>query len=270
MQEADRLALIAELLCPGGDFQIKQKTRRSMHPLDNVIWKALTTRQAHFAQVCRGARRFVPEVSPLSGFSEPSDEHYASLADLAGATGSLAVFLDSPYESREGWEYVVGAPLLQMVAEKPAPHVPSNGHHLLELGAGDSREMLDLTARTKPGPFGPRTHELGLYLGIRQGEQLVAMAGERMKVPGYTEVSAVCTHPDHTGKGYARILMTEIMRRIRERGETPFLHVRQDNKKAIGLYELLGFETRKLLHFAVLRRTVFLNTKRDADLSVSR
>lgn len=241
-----------------------------MHPLDNVIWSALATRQAHFAQVMNGARRFVPEVSPLSGFAEPNDEHYGSLADLAGATGSLAVFLDAPYESRQGWEYVVGAPLLQMVAERPAPDVPSNGHHLLELGAQDSRQMLDLTALTKPGPFGTRTHELGLYLGIREGRHLVAMAGERMKVPGYTEVSAVCTHPNHTGKGSARILMTEIMRLIRERGETPFLHVRQDNTRAIALYEFLGFQTRKLLHFAVLRRTARLETKRDADFSVSR
>ena len=241
-----------------------------MHPLDNVIWSALTTREAHFAQVSHCARRFAPEVSPLSGFPEARDEHYHSLSELAGPTGSLAVFLDDPYESRDGWEYVAGAPLLQMIAEKSAPDVAANRHHLQELGAADSREMLDLTGLTKPGPFGPRTHELGLYLGIRHADQLIAMAGERMKVPGYTEVSAVCTHPDHTGRGYARILMTEIMRRIRERGETPFLHVRQDNKKAIGLYELLGFETRKLLHFAVLRRTVSLNTKRDADLSVSR
>jgi predicted GNAT family acetyltransferase len=80
------------------------------------------------------------------------------------------------------------------------------------------------------------------------------MAGERLKVPGYTEVSAVCTHPDHTGHGYARILMTEAMRRICERGETPFLHVREDNVRAIELYNRLGFKQRVQSHLAVLRK----------------
>ena len=115
--------------------------------------------------------------------------------------------------------------------------------------------MLALATLTKPGPFGSRTHELGSYVGIRSQRKLVAMAGERLKVAGYTEVSAVCTHPDHTGKGYARVLMTEIMRRIRERDETPMLHVRADNSRAIELYERLGYRTRKQMHFAVLRRT---------------
>ena len=149
---------------------------------------------------------------------------------------------------------VVGAPLLQMVAEKPAGSTSSNGFELLELGPADSPEMLALTALTKPGPFGTRTHELGTYIGLREKGKLVAMAGERLKVPGYTEISAVCTHPEHNGKGYAGLLMTEIMRRIRDRGETAFLHVRQDNARAITLYERLGFQARKLLHFAVLRK----------------
>ena len=125
---------------------------------------------------------------------------------------------------------------------------------IVELGANDSPEMLELTALTKPGPFGPRTHELGYYVGIRDAGKLVAMAGERMKVPGYTEVSAVCTHPDHLGKGYAAALMTEIMRSIRAHGEKPFLHVRSDNARAIAIYERLGFYKRWEGHYAVLRR----------------
>jgi predicted GNAT family acetyltransferase len=125
---------------------------------------------------------------------------------------------------------------------------------LIELGARDSPEMLELATLTKPGPFGPRTRELGYYVGIRDEGKLVAMAGERLKVPGYTEVSAVCTHPEHTGKGYARMLMLDVMRRIRKHGETPFLHVRQDNTRAVELYERLGFKTRVILHYAILRR----------------
>ena len=226
-----------------------------MHPLDNVIWQALTTRQSQFAEGSANARRFVREVSPLSGFEEPSEASYAALAALVGDGATTAVFLDQPFTQRPGWEFIIGAPLLQMVCDKPATFAASNGHAILELGSPDSPEMLELTALTKPGPFGTRTHELGTYLGIRDGGRLAAMAGERLKVPGFTEISAVCTHPEHTGKSYARLLMSKIIDCIRARGETPFLHVRQDNTRAIAVYELLGFRARKLLHFAVLRRT---------------
>ena len=227
-----------------------------MH-LENVIWEALTTRQAGFAESCNSARRFLREVTALCAFERPDHHGYASLADLTGAGGTAAIFLDRPYEQHDGWEYVVGAPLLQMVCEngvakadrKTSPAV------IVELAASDSPGMLELTALTKPGPFGPRTHELGYYVGIRDNGQLVAMAGERLKVPGYTEVSAVCTHPDHLGKGYAAALMMEVMRGIRERGEIPFLHVRSDNSRAIAVYERLGFRTAWEGHFAVLRKT---------------
>jgi ribosomal protein S18 acetylase RimI-like enzyme len=244
-----------------------------MHPLDNVIWQALTTRDAQFAESFNTARRFVREVGPLAAFREDGPRGYASLAGLVQPEQTVGLFLDQPYEldpARAGWTFVVGAPLLQMVADMVADNdgpqllqqrraentsaaivIPK----LLELGAPDSREMIELTALTKPGPFGSRTHELGTYLGIRLEGKLVAMAGERLKVPGHTEVSAVCTRPEHTGRGYARVLMTEVMRRIRERGETPFLHVRQDNVRAVEIYKRLGFRERKLGHFAVLRKT---------------
>ena len=225
-----------------------------MHPLENVIWTALTTRQSQFAENLGPASRFQREVTLLSGFAEPTDEGYNSLAALTEQGGTTAVFIDSPYENRDGWTWVAGAPLLQMICEQ-APQMNGAHHETIELGAQDSSEMLELTALTKPGPFGPRTHELGTYLGIRQDGKLVALAGERMKVPGFTEVSAVCTHPDHTGKGYAAVLMSKVMRQIAKRGEAPFLHVRQDNARAIALYERLGFRKRKLLHFAVLRRS---------------
>ncbi len=227
-----------------------------MHPLDNVIWQALTTRDAQFAESFDEARRFVREVGPLGAFCEHSPRGYASLAGLVGPGGTVGLFLDEPYESREGWSFVVGAPLLQMIADNGiAPSGrPDPNLQLIELGPQDSAEMIELTSLTKPGPFGSRTHELGTYLGIRRGGQLVAMSGERLKVPGHTEVSAVCTHPEHTGKGYAGILMTEVVNRIRDRGETPFLHVRQDNVRAVEIYKRLGFRERKLGHFAVLRK----------------
>ncbi|MGA9978457.1 MAG: hypothetical protein WBQ08_07475 [Candidatus Sulfotelmatobacter sp.] len=185
-----------------------------MHPLDNVIWQALTTRQAHCAEICGEARWFLRDITLLSAFREPSDKGYDSLAELAGPGGTAALFLDEPYCARPGWELIAGPPLLQMIYENGSlPDAPAAGSTILELGEKDSPEMVELATRTKPGPFGTRTHELGTYLGIRRRvsdrisdrvsdkEKLVAMAGERLKIPGHTEVSAVCTHPEHTGRG---------------------------------------------------------------------
>jgi ribosomal protein S18 acetylase RimI-like enzyme len=223
------------------------------HPLENVIWRALTSRQARFAEARGEARRFLCEVTLLSAFREPSDQGYESLAELAGSNGTAALFLDDPYEARRGWEVIATAPLLQMVCENGAA-AGDPAFEILDLRSQDSAEMIELTSLTKPGPFGKRTHELGNYVGIRQNGRLVAMSGQRLQVPGYTEVSAVCTHPEHTGKGYAAALMLEVMRRIRDRGETPFLHVRGDNSRAIALYERLGFRARKRGYYAVLRK----------------
>jgi ribosomal protein S18 acetylase RimI-like enzyme len=243
-----------------------------MHPLDNVIWQALTTRQTHCAEICGEARWFLRDITLLSAFREPSDKGYDSLAELAGPGGTAALFLDEPYHPRPGWDLLADPPLLQMIFENGAlPASSAAASAIVELGQKDSPEMLELATLTKPGPFGSRTHELGTYLGIRRRvgdgisdqvvnervskeDNLVAMAGERLKVPGHTEVSAVCTHPDHTGQGYAGILMTEVMRRILARGETPFLHVREDNLRAIELYQRLGFRTRLRSHLALLRR----------------
>ncbi len=244
-----------------------------MHPLDNIIWQALTTRQAEFAERFGLARRFMPEISALAGFAEPTSEGYESLARLVETGGTIRLFLEMPYQPRAGWNLVAGAPMAEMVyagsgmpnsqrfdAELRAadsrgrlsPH--KTDPEIVELGAVDSPDMMELTALTKPGPFSQRTHELGTYLGIRHEGKLIAMAGERLKIPGHTEVSAVCTHPEHTGHGYARSLMTEVMRRICGRGETPFLHVREANVHAIALYHKLGFSRRVLLHYAVLQK----------------
>jgi ribosomal protein S18 acetylase RimI-like enzyme len=226
-----------------------------MHPLDNIIWKALTTRQAEFAESFKQVRKFMPEVSPLAAFPEPTPEGYESLTGLVDTGATIGLFLDAPYQPQAGWSFLAGAPMPEMVYEGDGvPSSSASDPEIVELSAADVPEMMALTALTKPGPFHKRTHELGTYLGIRREKKLVAMAGERLKVPGYTEVSAVCTHPEHTGHGYARILMIEVMRRILERGETPLLHVREDNVRAIQLYERLGFRLRVLLHFAVLRK----------------
>jgi len=225
-----------------------------MQALDNIIWKSLTTRHVEFAQGVGHARRFIPEVSPLAALREPTAQGYTSLAELLPAGGTIGLFLDEPYQAGCGWKYVAGAPLVRMVCENRHSRTEPCCEAVIELGDADSPEMIQLTTLTKPGPFGKRTHELGTYLGIRREGRLVAMAGERLKVPGFTEISAVCTHPDHTGKGYARVLMTALMQRIHARGEMPCLHVRQDNVHAIGLYERLGFRQCHQGHYAVLRK----------------
>ena len=227
-----------------------------MHALDNVIWQALTTRQVQFAQCFGRARRFVRDVTSLTAFAEESPEGYAALAGLVGAGGTAALFLDGEYKPQSGWELVGGAPLLEMVCENGnLQNRAEVAPEIIPLGPQEAAEMVELATLTKPGPFGLRTHELGKYVGIRCEGKLVAMAGERLKVPGYTEVSAVCTHPEHVGKGYARALMTEVMRGIRERGEIPFLHVRKDNLRAVELYERLGFRTRSMPQYTLLRKT---------------
>jgi ribosomal protein S18 acetylase RimI-like enzyme len=228
-----------------------------MHPLDNSVWKALNTRQSDLAESFGEARRFVPQISRLGALRAPTDKGFESLAGLLSAGDTVNLALEAPYEPRPGMSLIFGGPALQMVyrgngdelASRPMPE-----GQIVELGAADADSMVELTELTKPGPFTKRTHELGTYLGIRQHGKVIAMAGERLKLPGFTEVSAVCTHPEHTGKGYARLLMIEVMRRICDRGETPFLHVRESNERAIALYEKLGFLKRVSLQHAVLRK----------------
>lgn len=222
-----------------------------MHALDNVIWQALTTRQAGFAEGGDLARRFIPTVSPLGAFAEASQAGYDSLAALAG-NHAVALFLDAPQIPPAGWTQTAATPLLQMLHD--GSELPNHAPEIAELTEADVPEMTALTELTKPGPFAERTRELGTYLGIRKNGVLVAMAGERLRVPGYTEVSAVCTHPDHLGHGYAAALMSAVIQKIRERGETAFLHVRADNDRAIALYRRLGFCDRVLLHLSVIRR----------------
>jgi len=225
-----------------------------VHPLDNPIWNALRTKQSHFAENYGVLRRFPPEVTPLGGFPEANEEGFAALRGLLASGGGLGLFLTKRMDAPEGLEIMLEGALLQMILENDAQLEPNrHSHDFIELGEADAPEMVELATLTKPGPFATRTREMGTYLGIRKDGKLVAMAGERLKLPGYTEISAVCTHPDHLGHGYAGFLMTILANCIRERGERPFLHVRPENTRAVQLYERLGFKHRLLSHYAVFR-----------------
>jgi hypothetical protein len=138
-----------------------------------------------------------------------------------------------------------------MIAERLSPAPP--GFEVVDLADADGPQMLALATLTAPGPFFVRTHQLGDFVGVKQGGELIAMAGERMKPTGFTEVSGVCTHPDHRGKGYAAGLMGVVAGRILARGEIPFLHVFASNTGAIGLYETLGYAVRAEMLMTVLR-----------------
>lgn len=223
------------------------------HPLDNPVWTALATTQAHWAQTSALARRFPNAIGPLAGFEAPTREAYASLSELFPTGGVAAICLDAPPELPSMWKLIEVAPMLQMIYTDGK--LPPPAADFVELSAADAPEMLALATLTKPGPFASKTHELGDFIGIKRDGKLAAMAGERLRAPGFTEVSAVCTHPEHLGRGYAAGLMVEIMRRILARGETPFLHVRSANLRAIELYRRLGYVERHLFQLTILRKS---------------
>jgi predicted GNAT family acetyltransferase len=217
--------------------------------LDNPIWSALTTGQAQLAQGGSLAKRFPSDVAPFAAMPDQSVAAYQELEEtLSGDTAAL--FLAAAPILPTNWAMVVSGEMYQMVCEATPP-VQTN-LSLRKLSVADIPEMLALAKLTEPGPFLPRTVELGAYFGIHESGSLVAMAGERLKLTGYTEVSAVCTHPDYRGRGYGHALMSAVMAGITNGGETPFLHVRTGNP-ALHLYQKLGFRVRAQLHLAVIR-----------------
>ncbi|WP_375256651.1 GNAT family N-acetyltransferase [Streptomyces sp. MNP-20] len=220
------------------------------HPLDNPGLASLTGPHARFAERRGRVLRYPVDVSPWLGLpAEPDAADWADLAAFAGADGSVplpGVGARVP----TGWELTFDVPGVQLVGEGVAAAPDAEA---VRLGPADVPEMLDLVARTRPGPFLPRTVELGTYLGLREGGALVAMAGERLRPPGFTEISAVCTDPAYRGRGLAARLVRAVAHGIRERGDTPFLHTSARNTGAIRLYEALGFELRRTLAFRAAR-----------------
>jgi len=215
------------------------------HPLDNPLWSALTGPQAHLAVRHGRAARFPADISP---FATVVDDGWADLAVLAG--GGFVVVPAAPDEPPPGWELAGAIPGVQM--DGTALDVGADAE-AVRLGPADVPEMLELVARTEPGPFLPRTIVLGTYLGLRRGGALVAMAGERMRPPGWSEISAVCTDPAYRGQGLAGRLVRAVGAVIRERGDVPFLHAAASNAGGIRLYERLGFTLRRELLFAALQ-----------------
>ncbi|MCS0603823.1 GNAT family N-acetyltransferase [Streptomyces sp. LP11] len=217
------------------------------HLLDNPALASLTGPHAHFAERYGRILRYPLDVSPwLALPDEPDARDWADLAALAGP-GAEVPLLAFRGSVPADWEITFHAAGVQLVDDGL---VTAPDEEAVRLGPADVPEMLDLVARTEPGPFLPRTVELGTYLGIRRDGALIAMAGERLHPPGHTEISAVCTDPAFRGQGLATRLILAVAHGIRERGETPFLHTGARNTNAIRLYEALGFRLR--LHAAFM------------------
>ena len=221
------------------------------HPLDDLVWNALCSSQSHLAQWGPGGRagRFDPAISVFGAIEHPDPGAWEDLAQLVGADGVAVFFCRNPPPPPPAWKELVRVPGRQMIA---GDVTAVDGEAPVELGPDDRDEMLALAQLTEPGPFLRDTPEMGTYLGIREAGRLVAMAGERMRIPGWTEISAVCTHPDVRAQGHGSRLTRAMVEYIRARGDEALLHVVETNTAAIRLYEALGFERRERVDALVI------------------
>lgn len=221
------------------------------HILDRPIWNALTTVHSQFSAGTANALRFQADISPFGATLNDSAENLEALGRLVKATGSIALGQVSPIICPPGTQTNAQHKVSQMLFA--GPDLPKrNGHSVEMLGHDDAAAMFDLAKLTKPGPFAQRTHVLGEFWGIKENGRLVAMAGERFRHPGYSEISGVCTHPDYLGRGFGRDLCVKMIETILDRGEQPYLHVFVSNTGAARLYDKLGFEERTQLNTCML------------------
>ena len=224
------------------------------HPLDRPVWSMLTGRQAHLAEGDARAMRIDRGYGVFGAAADAGDDAQAALAALVPADGELWIVEGAPWPLPPGTRGVKRAVLAQMVADGAAPPARPGEPAIIALGDSDAPEMAALADHARPGPWGPKTHRYGPFFGIREDGRLLAMAGQRILVPGMAEVSGVATWADCRGRGLARTLIGHVMRQMVARGETPFLHSYADNAGAIGLYESLGFRIRREVHVLAIAK----------------
>jgi len=224
------------------------------HVLDNPAWNAMISGNKHLTSGNDEVRYFDKAVSPFAAFKENTRANFLALYDMLPHTGPVLFVTPVEVDIPAPWKVLQGIKALQMVfdAETESTETRSNQTPLKDEHAS---EMVALAKLTNPGPFELRTIDFGHYQGIFDGNQLVAMAGQRLHPFNYAEISAVCTHPDHIGKGYARQLLLHQVSRIKATENIPFLHVRENNERAIKVYESLGFTTRRTVWFYVMVKT---------------
>jgi ribosomal protein S18 acetylase RimI-like enzyme len=221
--------------------------------LDNPFWSSLTTGHAHLALGGTLARRYPADISPIAGLAAPGPANISALETLVDVGDDMATVARTIPKPPAHWEILYESRITQMVRSEPAP-LPEGDVGASILGPADVPEMLALVELTRPGPFRLRTIELGTYIGLRLSGRLVAMAGERLWIDNFREVSAVCAHPDVQGRGYARALIARVVNAMIRAGQMPILHVESANKRAIDLYLALGFVPRTELSLLYARR----------------
>ena len=220
------------------------------HPLDRVVWLSLTTGHGKWVEGDDLVKRYPTDMAPFHALKDDSSASFASLARISSPQHVIALVTAEALLVPDEFEVLERKKLNQMLGPTSVFPVDSSAVELLS--ENDQPDMLELVKVTRPGPFLPRTNLTGMYFGIRDGERLVAMTGERMRPAGFTELSAVCVHPDARGHGYAGRLLQHTANIAIERGDTPFLHVLDDNHSAIALYQKFGFALRRAMFLTLL------------------
>jgi predicted GNAT family acetyltransferase len=222
------------------------------HVLDRPIWSALATRHQALAQGGKLAKRYSPSVALFAATAMDDAASLQAFADLVGPGESVILAQADPIVLPAGLAAISTADAVQMIAEAPSQIV--SDERVQPLTQDDAAEMLALASLTKPGPFTSGALSLGAFWGVKVEGRLVAMAGERMKQPGYSELSGVCAHPEFRGAGLGRLLSVFVANQIFARGEIPYLHAYATNAGAIKLYESIGFSLRTPINVAVVQR----------------
>jgi len=220
--------------------------------LQNPVYNALLTGDRPLSRGNENVRFFEEDVSPFAGFAEGYCQGFDELFEILRPDRHILFATPPPFQRPKGWRLLQMANGLQMLYTRSVTTTPAT-FHPVRLQDEHVEQMMHLTALTKPGPFNRNTLAFGSYYGIFQNEKLVAMTGQRLHVEDFTEISAVCTHPNHLGKGYAFALVQHQIELILQQGQTPFLHVREDNTRAVSLYRRMGFEVQRPMNFYFMK-----------------
>jgi ribosomal protein S18 acetylase RimI-like enzyme len=223
------------------------------HWLDNPVFHALRSGDQQLSFGNERVKYFDPNVSPFASFEEGNRYGFEELHQLLPPGRFILYATPHRIHQPEGWQLLDTVAGLQFIFDTLTP-ITAYSARLVALQEEHIEAMVQLATLTKPGPFGTGTIRFGHYYGIFDKGQLVAMTGQRLHVQNFTEISAVCTHPEHLGKGYATALVAHQLQLIREQGQIPFLHVREDNTRAIDMYKRLGFTLRGPMNFYPLKR----------------
>ncbi|NOT89140.1 MAG: GNAT family N-acetyltransferase [Lysobacter sp.] len=221
------------------------------HDLDNPFWTALRSRHAAIARAAVGVARYPAEFAPFLGVADGNAQVDEALAALV-APGESVYLLGIAPPIPDGWRLQAFRPLAQMVCTAPVD--ANDGPEIVLLGEAQRADVLALTALVYPHYFRERTMDLGRYFGMYVDGRLAAMVGERLATDTWQEVSAICTHPDVLGRGYAHRLTAMLGNDILSAGRVPYLHVSHENPRAMSLYLRMGYRLRRDIPFWSLTR----------------